>query len=65
MPFSSDEVVRLLAACDHYTDWHGRTDQPNAKRLRALCLVKRYSGLRIGDASSCAKDRLNGDLLFL
>jgi integrase len=65
MPYTSEEVIKLFAACDKYTDWHGQTDQPNAKRLRALCLLMRYSGLRIGDAASYAKHRLNGDRLFL
>jgi integrase len=65
MPFSRDEVVKLLAGCGQYTDWRGRIDQPNAKRLRALCLLMRYSGLRIGDAASYPKSRLNGSRLFL
>lgn len=34
-------------------------------RLRALVLLLRYSGLRIGDAVTCAVDRLKGDRLFL
>ena len=65
MPFSKEEIVKLLAACDKYTDWRGRSDQANAKRLRALCLLMRYSGLRVGDAASYPKPRLNGSRLFL
>ena len=65
MPFAQDEVIRILAACDRYRDSHGRTAQPNAKRLRGLVLLLRYAGLRIGDATSCPVERLQGDKLFL
>src|SRR5260370_16041153 len=34
-------------------------------RLRALILMLRYSGMRIGDAVSCAVERLNGNKLLL
>jgi integrase/recombinase XerD len=37
----------------------------NASRLRALILLLRYSGLRIGDAVSLSCDRLKGSRLFL
>jgi len=65
LPYSRDEIVALLAACGRFTDWHGETDQENAHRLRAFILLLRYSGLRIGDAASCAVDRLSGNHLFL
>jgi integrase/recombinase XerD len=65
MPFKRDEMSALLAACEQYTDWHGRTGQENACRLRAFILLARYSGLRISDAASCAVDRLSGNRLFL
>ena len=65
MPFAQEEVIRILAACDRYRDSRGRTGQPNAKRLRGLVLLLRYAGLRIGDATSCPVDRLQGDKLFL
>ena len=65
MPFTQPEMSDLLAACDEYTDWHGNADRENASRLRTFILFARYSGLRIGDAASCAVDRLNGNRLFL
>jgi hypothetical protein len=36
MPFTRDEMVRILAACDQYTDCCRRTGKPNARKLRAL-----------------------------
>jgi integrase/recombinase XerD len=65
LPYERDQMVRILAACDRYTDSYGRTGQPNAKKLRALVLLLRYSGLRIGDATSCPVERLQGDRLLL
>jgi integrase len=65
MPFTREEMIRILAACDKYTDSYGRTGQSNAKRVRALVLLLRYSGLRIGDAAACQVERLNAGKLFL
>jgi integrase len=65
IPFTRDEIGALLLACPKFTDWHGQTDQENAHRLRASLLLLRYSGLRIGDATSCSVDRLAGNRLFL
>jgi integrase/recombinase XerD len=65
MPFTHEEITRLLAACEQYTDGHGNTSRENARRLRAFVLFVRYSALRISDAASCAVDRLSGNRLFL
>jgi integrase/recombinase XerD len=63
LPFSHDEMVRILAVVAKRIEecqTHGRD---NARRLRALVLLLRYSGLRIGDAVGCSVDRLaNGKL---
>lgn len=58
LPFPRDEVSKILTAADaniHAVRKHGRD---NAVRLRALILLLRYSGLRIGDAVACSVDRL-------
>ena len=65
MPFSQEEVTNILAACDQYPDSYGRTGQWNGRRLRALVLLLRYSGLRIGDAVCLSRDRVVGNKLFL
>lgn len=65
MPFTQQEMIEILSACDKYTDNYGNRGQTNAKRLRALVLLLRYSGMRIGDAVTCAKDRVTADRLFL
>jgi integrase/recombinase XerD len=61
MPFTSAEMVRILATLDSY----GQEGSRNRLRMRALILLLRYSGLRIGDAVTLGSERINGDKLFL
>lgn len=65
MPFSQEDVTNILAACDRYPDSHGRVGRWNGKRLRALVLLLRFSGLRIGDGVCLPRDRISGNKLFL
>ena len=65
LPFTCEEMICVLAACDAYQDNYGRTGRANARRLRALVLLLRYSGLRIGDAVSLSRERIAGGKLFL
>jgi integrase len=65
LPFTREEWLRTLAACDAYGDNYGRSGQENARRLRALVLLLRYSGLRIGDGVSLLRERIAGGKLFL
>lgn len=61
MPFTRDEMVRILAALDVYSTEGSR----NRRRMRALVLLLRHSGLRIGDAATLSRERIDGDKLFL
>jgi integrase len=56
--------VQILDACDRYP-LKGIYGEHNRTRLKALTLLMRYSGLRIGDVVTCARDRLVGSKLFL
>jgi integrase/recombinase XerD len=65
MPFSPQEVARILSACNQYRGGRGQWGRVNAQRLRALVLLLRFSGLRIRDAVTLRKDRIvNGKLLL-
>jgi integrase/recombinase XerD len=64
LPFDEDQVAAVLDACDRYPI-NGIYGEQNRRRLTALTLLMRYSGLRIGDAVTCARDRLVGSRLFL
>jgi integrase/recombinase XerD len=58
-PLLKEQVNSILKACDGYPD------KANAVRLRALVLLLRYSGLRIRDAVTLPRNRVQGDKLFL
>jgi integrase/recombinase XerD len=62
MPFTREEMIRVLAALEPYGKSAGAR---NARRLRAFVLLLRYSGLRIGDATQLDVSRLDGNKLLL
>jgi integrase/recombinase XerD len=62
MPFTREEMIRILAALEPYGRSAGAR---NARRLRAFVLLLRYSGLRIGDATQLDVSRLDGNKLLL
>lgn len=57
LPFTPDEVARILDACDRY-----RGDKD---RMRAFVLTMRYSGLRIGDTATLRRDRVKDGKVLL
>ena len=65
LPFTSAEMLRILAAIDKYKDEFPGRGATNARRIRTLVLLLRYSGMRIGDAVSLSTDRIEGNRLFL
>jgi integrase len=66
LPFERDEMARILNACDHlYIDNYRRVGQANSKRIKALVLLLRYSGLRIGDAVTLPVSRIAKGKVFL
>ena len=58
-PFTDEEIEQILAAIEKYPD------KQNAIRLRALILLLRYSGLRLGDAVTISRDRIENGTLIL
>lgn len=65
LPFERDEVVRILAACEGYAEERGGGDNEYARKLRALVLLLRYSGLRIRDAVLLSRERVREGKLLL
>jgi site-specific recombinase XerD len=57
LPFTAQEMKKILAACDRY-----RGDKA---RIKAFILVMRHAGLRIGDAIALTRARVAGNKLFL
>jgi site-specific recombinase XerD len=58
MPFTADEVSKLLTIATAAIDKANGYTVNNCRRTRALILLLRYSGLRIGDAVTCSTERL-------
>jgi integrase/recombinase XerD len=65
MPYTRDEMMRILAAISRYRDEFPNRGKENSLRIRALVLLLRYSGMRIGDAVSLSGDRIKLNRLFL
>jgi integrase/recombinase XerD len=58
---TSDQMTDVLWACDKFD----RMPEYNKRRLKALVLVMRWTGLRIGDAVLLKKGNIRGDVIFL
>jgi integrase len=58
-PFTPEEITKIIEAIDSYPD------KQNAIRLRALVLLLRYSGPRLGDAATISRDRIETGTLVL
>lgn len=57
LPFSRDEMKRILAACSEY--------RGNKDRIKAFALTMRYTGLRIGDAIRLSKSQVSDGRVFV
>ena len=57
-PFTSEEIVRTIAACDQI----GRSSYERL-RARAMVLLMRYAGLRISDVVTLSRDHIKGSRL--
>lgn len=64
LPFTPEEVTAMLAACDRYP-LKGIYGEGNRRRVRAMVLLLRYSGLRIRDAATLRRDRVQNRKLLL
>ena len=65
LPFTHDEMTRILAATEKYRDKSRRPGKANALRLRAFVLTLRYTGMRLGDVVTLSTDRLIGNKIQL
>src|SRR5580693_489665 len=65
LPFSQEEMLRILEAAANKIATAKPVAKNKARRLRALILLLRYSGLRISDAIGSGTDRLQNGKLSL
>jgi integrase len=61
LPFSDGEWKDILTALDVYGEIHVQSPSTIQRQLRALILLMRYSGLRISDAVSLKRDRIDDE----
>jgi site-specific recombinase XerD len=59
LPFSQEEWEKILWALDLYGDIHAQGPERIRRQLKALVLLMRYSGLRISDAVSLKRERID------
>lgn len=59
IPYTVEEVKKILNACALHAN------NANRKRLRAMILVMRYTGLRIRDVVTLSRDRIQDGKLYL
>lgn len=66
LPYTLEEMQKILATLDkRIANTTNKWWRTRMIRLRTLCLVMRYSGLRIGDAIKLSADHVMGTDLFL
>jgi integrase/recombinase XerD len=65
LPFTQEEMIRILAALPSYMERAGSRGKESARRLRAVVLLLRYSGMRIGDVVKLTYDKISGRKLFM
>ena len=66
LPYSESEWCDVLTALDVYGEIHAQSPLRIQRQLKALVLLMRYSGLRISDAVSLRRERIDSDgRLFL
>lgn len=64
LPFEPEEIEKILEGCDRFPI-KGIYGEGNRKRLRAMVLLLRYTGLRIRDGVTITRDRIRGNRVFL
>ena len=65
LPFTREEMRRILAAVDTYREDIEERGSENAERLLGFVLLLRYTGMRIGDVTRLTSDQIEGNRLFL
>lgn len=65
LPFTDAEMEKILWAPDSIREAHPKIPKGTKKKLQALILLMRYSGIRISDAVMFRREKLKNGKLFL
>lgn len=64
LPFTPEQMLKIMDACAAFST-KGKYRAKNRTRIRAMVLLLRYSGIRIGDAVTLQKERISDGKLLL
>ncbi len=64
LPYKPEEMRKIYAAIDTYKDEMPKHGIENARRVRGLVLLLRYSGMRISDVVGMKASRIEANRLF-
>src|ERR1035438_9422294 len=65
LPFTDQEMEKILWAAESIREAHPKIPKGTEKKLKALVLLMRYSGIRISDAVMFRREQLKDGKLFL
>jgi integrase len=65
LPFTDEEMEKILWASESIREVHPKITKDTEKKLKALILLMRYSGIRISDAVMFRREKLKNGKLFL
>jgi integrase/recombinase XerD len=65
LPFTDGEMEKILWAAESIREAHPKMPEGQEKKLKALILLMRYSGVRISDAVMFKRSMLTGNKLLL
>jgi integrase/recombinase XerD len=65
LPFTHNEMLRILSAINKYENEFSGRGSENARRMQALVVLLRYGGMRIGDTVSLSANRIEENRLLL
>src|SRR6266849_797243 len=65
LPFTREEMRRILAAVTGYSENIEERGSENAQRLLGFVLLLRYTGMRIGDVTRLTSGQIQGKRVFL
>ena len=65
LPFTDEEMEKILWAADSIREAHPKIPKGTEKKLKALIMLMRYSGIRISDAVMFRSEKLKDGKLFL
>ncbi len=65
LPFSDEEMEKIIWAAESICEAHPKMSEMTSKKLLALILLMRYSGIRISDAVMFKRNYIRDENLFL